>query len=61
MIAPHRFPIQIPLPIVDKPTGKLDASRKPELVTVLAELLLLAVRPEPNRPNERSEVGDEAR
>jgi len=58
---PLRTPIQIPLPLVDKPKGKIDLLRQGELITVLAELLLLAVHHAPERPDEHKEVGDEAR
>lgn len=61
MTTPLRTPIQIPLPFVDKPKGRIDFIRRGELITVLAELLLLAVHPVPERPDEHSEVSDEAR
>lgn len=57
---PHRYPIQIPLPLVDKPTAKLDPRRRPELAAVLAELLLLAVRSAPEGPSVDKAVTDEA-
>lgn len=61
MTTQYRVPVQIPLPLIDKPKGKLDLSRQAELIAVLAELVLLAARPAPALPGQRSEVRDEAR
>jgi hypothetical protein len=61
MTPPHHTPTQIPLPIVDVPVEKLDRRRQQEILSVLAELLLLAVRPLPASDSEHREVSDEAR
>ncbi len=61
MSTPHRGPVQILLPLPETTAGKLDPSRRPALITLLAELLLLAASPAIGKPGADCEVGDEAR
>ncbi len=56
----HRDPVQILLPLPETTPGKLEPSRKPELISLLAELLLLAASPAIGKPGTRCEVCDEA-
>lgn len=58
MKSPSHPPVQMLLPLAEPPTAKVELTRKHDLITVLAELLLFAASPVPDG---RREVRDEAR